>query len=492
MRERWQSGENRCEAGRWAVRQLACGFMTEPSDQQQSASGLERIKERLAPPSIPADDRGRARLVLDTLVLHLHPARIPKRTLKWTYTWGLGGLAGMLLTILVVTGVFLEVNYTPTAPDAYLNVLNLRANVWFGDLLRNVHHWSANLLIIVAVLHLLRVFFTGAHRPPREVNWIFGIVMLLLILGANFTGYLLPWDQLAFWAITVGTSLVSYIPLIGEPLGRLLLGGPEVGAATLLNFYTLHISFIPLSLFALMSLHFWRVRKDGGLTIPRSVGETVEERPERVTTIPHLVRREAIYALAWMAAILVFSILVSAPLEGIANPDLSPNPAKAPWYFLGIQELLLHFHPFVAAIVIPGLAVTGLILLPFTDFETTTVGIYFRSKRGRSLAILSTGLSLVLTSAWVAADEFLLNWTGWLPSWPTLISNGLVPLAAATLVLLALDTWVKDRLGGSGEERVLFLFTFLFVALVVLTAVGIFFRGPGMMLFWPWAMPVTG
>lgn len=458
----------------------------------ETQSSLERMKERLTPPPIPTDDRGRARLVLDTLVLHLHPARVPKKTLRWTYTWGLGGLGAMLLTILVVTGVFLEVNYTPAAPDAYLNILDLRTNVWFGDLLRSIHHWSANLLIIVAVLHLLRVFFTGAHRPPREVNWIFGVIMLLLILGANFTGYLLPWDQLAFWAITVGTSLVSYIPLIGESLGRLLLGGPEVGAATLLNFYTLHISFIPLTLFGLMSLHFWRVRKDGGLTIPRAVGEPVEGRPQRVTTIPYLVRREGIFALAWMAVILVFSIFVSAPLEGIANPDLSPNPAKSPWYFLGIQELLLHFHPFVAAIVIPGLAITGLLVLPFTDVETANVGVYFRSKRGRSLAMIASGLSLLLTAGWVVADEFIIDWTGWLPSWPTIVANGLVPLAVVGLFLLLLDTWVKDGMGGSGEERILFMFTFLFVALVVLTVVGIFFRGPGMALFWPWAMPAAG
>ncbi len=449
------------------------------------------MKERLSPPPLPTDDRGRARLVLDTLILHLHPARIPKRTLRWTYTWGLGGLAGMLIGILVTTGIFLEVRYTPTAPDAYLDILNLRSDVWFGDLLRNIHHWSANLLIVVAVLHLLRVFFTGAHRPPREVNWLFGVAMLLLVLAANFTGYLLPWDQLAFWAITVGTSLVSYLPLIGEPLGRLLLGGPEVGPTTLLNFYTLHISFIPLALFGLMSLHFWRVRKDGGLSLPRRAGEALEGTPERVTTIPHLVRREGIYALVWLAAIVLFSIFVSAPLEGIADPGLSPNPAKAPWYFLGIQELLLHFHPFVAAVVIPGLAVTGLVLLPFTDVDTSSVGIWFRSARGRSIALFSAGLSLLLTSAWVAADEFVIRWTDWLPNWPSILSNGVVPLAAVGLVLLALDTWVRDRLDGNAEERVLFLFVFLFVALLVLTAVGIWFRGPGMELFWPWAMPAA-
>jgi quinol-cytochrome oxidoreductase complex cytochrome b subunit len=461
--------------------------MQGPPDTPQTSLG--RVKERLTPPGLPTDDRGRARLVLDTLILHLHPARIPKRTLRWTYTWGLGGLAAMLLTILIVTGVFLEANYTPAVPDAFLNIQNLQSNVWFGDLVRNIHHWSANLLILVVVLHLLRVFFTGAHRHPREVNWIFGIVMLLLVLAANFTGYLLPWDQLAYWAITVGTSVVSYIPIVGQSLGRLLLGGPEVAAPTLLNFYSLHISFIPLSLFALMSLHFWRVRKDGGLTIPRSINEPPIEKPERVTTIPHLVSKEAINAIGWLTVIVVFSIFVSAPLEGIANPDVSPNPAKAPWYFLGLQELLLHFHPLVAAVIIPGIVLVGMFWLPFADITGNSVGVWFRSVRGRYLAVMATGSSLLLTSSWIVADSLWVDWTGWLPSWPTLISNGLLPLGIVILVLVFVDRWLKVGLGATVESRILFTFTFLFVSLVVLTVVGIFFRGPGMELYWPWDMP---
>ncbi|MCB2224389.1 MAG: cytochrome b N-terminal domain-containing protein [Actinobacteria bacterium] len=429
--------------------------------------------------------------MLDTLVLHLHPARIPAPTLRWTYTWGLGGLAALLLLLLVATGVFLQANYTPAAPDAYLDVLDLRSDVWFGDLIRNIHHWSANLLIVVAVLHLLRVFLTGAYRPPREVNWIFGVLMLLLVLAANFTGYLLPWDQLAFWAITVGTSLLTYIPLVGDRLASLLLGGPEVSGATLLKFYSLHISVIPLSLFALMSLHFWRVRKDGGLTLPRRVDEEPEEKPERVTTIPHLVRREAVWALSWLAAIVVFAAFVAAPLEGIADPAVSPNPAKAPWYFMGVQELLLHFHPFVAAVVVPGIVIGGLLLLPFLDVDSASVGVWFRSRRGRSLAAMAAGLSLALTPAWVLADELVLDWAGLLAGWPAVVANGFVPLTVAVVVLAALDRWVAWSLEGTVEERVLFVVSFLFVALVVLTVIGIFFRGPGMELTWPWAIPAA-
>jgi hypothetical protein len=206
-----------------------------------------------------------------------------------------------------------------------------------------------------------------------------------------------------------------------------------------------------------------------------------------VTTIPHLVRRELAFALVWVAIIFIFAMLVPAPLEGIANPEISPNPAKAPWYFLGIQELLLHFHPVVGAILIPALALGALAFLPFYDLRTQSVGVYFRSWRGRYLALLAAGLGLVLTPAWVALDEFVLDWAGWLPDWPSLITNGIFPLAFILLGLIGMDELVKKQFQANLEERILFLFIFLFTALVVLTIVGIFFRGPGMALVWPWA-----
>lgn len=448
-----------------------------------------RIRRALGPTALPEDDRGRMRMVVDNLALHLHPAKVPDSTLSWTYTWGLGGLSALLITVLGATGVFLQMNYTPSPPQAYMDILTLRSDTWFGDLLRNLHHWSANLLVAAVVLHLLRVFLTGSYRPPRETNWIFGVMMLILVLAANFTGYLLPWDQLAYWAVTVGSSILAYVPLIGNWLSRLLLGGSEVGSATLLNFYSLHISFIPMFLLLLMSLHFWRVRKDGGLTLPRRISEIQPRVINRVTTIPHLVRRELVYALVWIAALFMIAMLVPAPLEGIANPEVSPNPAKAPWYFMGIQELLLHFHPFIGAVVIPGLALAGLFMLPFIDYSGKTTGVYFRSLRGRPLALIALGFGLILTPSWVLLDEFILDWTAWLPGWPTMISGGIVPLALAGLGLLVLDEFIKRKTNATFEERILFLAIFLFTALMVLTVIGVYFRGPGMELYWPWQVP---
>ena len=451
---------------------------------------FERMRNKLTPEGVPSDDRGRMRMVMDSLILHIHPAKVEVTSMKWTYTWGLGGLAGLLMTLLGLTGIVLLNNYTPSAPQAYLDILEINSNVWFGALIRNIHHWSANLLIVVAVLHLVRVFVTGSYRPPRELNWLIGVAMLLLVLGANFTGYLLPWDQLAYWAITVGTSIISYVPLIGQWLSQLILGGPEVGANTLLNFYSMHISFIPLAIFGLMSYHFWRVRKDGGLTIPKSSKQTEDVKPERVTTIPHLVNREMIFAIGWTAALLLFSMLVPAPLEGIANPALSPNPAKAPWYFMGLQELLLHFHPLVGAIVLPSLAILGIFLLPFFDINLNSVGVYFRSQRGRSLTLLAIGIALVATPIWVLLDEYVLNWNAWLPAWDMLISNGLIPLAVVLLPLIYLDDLIHKTFHADTEERVLFIAAFLFTAFIVLTIIGIFFRGPGMSLYFPWNMPI--
>jgi quinol-cytochrome oxidoreductase complex cytochrome b subunit len=281
------------------------------------------------------------------------------------------------------------------------------------------------------------------------------------------------------------------VPFIGQWLTQLVLGGPEVGANTLLNFYSMHISFIPLAIFGLMSYHFWRVRKDGGLTVPKSSKQTEDLKPERVTTIPHLVHREFIFALAWTSVLLTFAMLVPAPLEGIANPALSPNPAKAPWYFMGLQELLLHFHPLVGAIVIPSLAIIGIFTLPFFDLNPKSVGVYFRSHRGRSLTLLAIGIALIATPVWVLLDEYVLNWTLWLPAWNTLLSNGLIPLAVILLPLVLLDGWIHKSFQADTEERVLFIASFLFTAFIILTVIGIFFRGPGMSLYSPWNMPIV-
>lgn len=446
----------------------------------------QRVAESIQRDDLPLqDDRSRMKFVMNNLVLHIHPSKVAAPTLKFTYTWGLGGLAILLMTILAVTGVMLMFVYTPTPDQAYNDMLRLQTDVSFGQLIRNLHHWSGNLMVVVAFLHMLRVFFTGGFRPPREFNWVLGIGLLLLVVAANFTGYLLPWDQLAYWAVTVGTSLLDYIPVIGPATSRLILGGPEVSGATLTNFYGLHVAIIPLTMFFLISFHIWRVRKDT-LSIPRNLGEGRPARIEKVTTLPHLVSIELVFALVMIALILLWAVWIDAPLEEAANPDHSPNPAKAAWYFMGLQELLLHFHPVFGAIVVPGLALVALASLPYLRFDTDSEGVWFRSRRGRFTAAIGALVGLIATPVLVVLDEYVVDLPALLPSLPTIISNGWVPLAILLLMLVLYYSGIRRVFRASACEARQSVFTLLVVAFVVLTVIGVAFRGEGMALMWPW------
>lgn len=214
---------------------------------------------------MPDNPLDRSLVMTTNIFFHLHPVKVNLKSLKATYSLGLGIITAFLFLSLTVTGVLLMFYYVPTIERAYVNITVLQTQVPFGQLLRNLHRWGAHLMVLAAVLHMARVFYTGAYKPPREFNWVVGVVLLILTLGASFTGYLLPWDQLSFWAITVGTSIASYEPMMGATVKKILLGGPEVGQEALTRFYALHIMVIPAILFLLISLHIWRVRKDGGL-----------------------------------------------------------------------------------------------------------------------------------------------------------------------------------------------------------------------------------
>jgi quinol-cytochrome oxidoreductase complex cytochrome b subunit len=318
-----------------------------------------------------------------------------------------------------------------------------------------------------------------------EFNWVLGIVLLLLVVAANFTGYLLPWDQLAYWAVTVGTSLLDYVPVIGEPLSRLILGGPEVSGATLTNFYGLHVAVIPLIMMGIISFHIWRVRKDT-LSIPRDAGEELPTRIEKVTTLPHLVSREFVFALVMIGGIVLWASWVDAPLEEAANPDHSPNPAKAAWYFMGLQELLLHFHPVFGAIVVPGLALAGLASIPYWRFDTDAEGVWFRSHKGRRTAVAGLLSGLIMTPLLVLLDEYAVNLPELLPSLPTIISNGWVPLAILLLLVVLYYAGIRRIFRASACEARQSVVTLLVTAFIVLTVIGIAFRGEGMALMWPW------
>ena len=216
--------------------------------------------------------RDRALAMMNNVLYHLHPVKIKRHGLKLTYTFCLGGLSFFLFVLLTITGIYLMFFYRPSADiggaQAYIDMLNIRNTVFFGDLVRNIHRWAAHLMVFTVSLHMARVFYTGAYKPPREFNWVVGVILLFLTLGLSFTGYLLPWDQLSIWAVTVGTNLAGYSPLIANQVRFLLLGGLEVGPATLLRWYVLHVLALPFVLVLFLAVHFWRIRKDGGISGP--------------------------------------------------------------------------------------------------------------------------------------------------------------------------------------------------------------------------------
>ena len=213
----------------------------------------------------PDNPLDRSLIMTTNIFFHLHPVRVNKKSIRAAYSLGLGVITTVMFIMHVLVGLGPAPCYVPSTEQAYFDIIILQTKVPFGQLIRNMHRWGAHLMVLSAVLHMVRVFYTGAYKPPREFNWVIGVFLLILTLAGSFTGYLLPWDQLSYWAITVGTSVASYEPLMGKMIKKILLGGPEVGQAALTRFYSLHILVVPAVIFLLIAIHIWRVRKDGGL-----------------------------------------------------------------------------------------------------------------------------------------------------------------------------------------------------------------------------------
>src|ERR1017187_6777001 len=365
---------------------------------------------------LPSTDLERSSTSFTNFFLHIHPVKVNRNTLRPAYTLGLGLISLFLFLILVVTGVLLMFYYVPSTTQAYDRMLDLRGTVAFGIFLRNMHRWSAHGMVAIVFLHMCRVFLTGAYKKPREFNWVLGVLLLLVTLFLSFTGYLLPWDQLAFWAITVGTSIAGYAPLIGKQMQFVLLGDTTVGQEALLRFYVLHVAVLPVVLVLLVAIHFWRIRKDGGLSRPEApqaetgavapvagvVRMSLEPAKKRVYGLqgfvrgpftkvgnvpddsvyawPNLLLSELFVFVLTVSLILLVSLAFNAPLEEPVNVMHPPNPAKAPWYFLGLQEMV-SYSAFWGGIGVPGLMVGLLLIVPYIDRGTKGVGRWFAKER---------------------------------------------------------------------------------------------------------------
>ena len=401
----------------------------------------------------PNNDVDRSEIVFKNFFLHFHPVKCHKSSIDFWKTLGLGTISFSLFLLLSFTGIVLMFYYIPAEDRAYEIMKDWQDTTPFAQMFRNMHRWGAQMMVMFVMLHMSRVFYTGAYKGERRFNWVIGVILLVLTLLLSFTGYLLPWDQLAYWAITVGANIAGYapgIPGMEHNINRvMLLASTDVGQDALIRFYVLHVALLPVVTGTLIGVHFWRIRKDGGLArqpdkirpdpfrvvqrsdtkesfapgikktyglmeLVRGTSPTVNSGPNNyIFTWPHLLRAEVVAFLFTCVLILGLSFL-DAPLEEPANPIKPPNPSKAPWYFLGLQELVA-YDAFWGGVGIPGLIVLGLIVIPYFDRNPKGEGVWF--DRSRYFAIFlwtafmtSQGILIIIGTYFRGA-----NW-GWI--WP--------------------------------------------------------------------------
>ena len=333
----------------------------------------------------------------------------------WLYT--LGSVTLFLLIVQVTTGIFMAMSYAPTPDHAYDSVRYLTEEAPFGWLLRGLHVWGASAMLVVVLLHLLRTFFTGAYKFPRELTWLSGVVLLLFVIGFGFTGYLLPWNQRSYWATEVGTRIAAQAPLLGPTIARVLRGGEEIGAQTLTRFYAVHVLLLPALIVALLGLHLFLVLRQG-ISAPPSRGETTplgsdshEERSQALARyhhqkeagesfFPYTLAKDIAVVLIVLGVLFALAVFLPPEVGELADPtDTTFNP-RPEWYFLFLFQLLKYFPgrlEAVVAIVLPSLGIATLLALPFFD----------RSRRRHPLdRPLATGLAVgcvVLVSALTVA-----------------------------------------------------------------------------------------
>jgi quinol-cytochrome oxidoreductase complex cytochrome b subunit len=384
-------------------------------------------------------DRDRASAHWSNFLLHIYPVKMRRERASFRWSWFLGVTSLVLFGSLIASGVYLMFFYVPSPANAYGDILFLQTSVAFGQFIRNIHRWSAHLMVLAVAAHMAKMFYRGAYKTPREFNWVVGVVLLVLTLLLSFTGYLLPWDQLAYWAVTVGTSMADFVPFIGDTVRAMLLGGTEVGAQTLLRFYVLHVAVLPAALIGLLMLHLWRWRKDSMLDFEAEPVEvTMEPAPvpagdqrilgfvegsppvgdrkvpaeeDTVMVWPHVLIRHGVAALTVMVTVLLIALLFNAPLDAMANPTVTPNPEKAPWYFAALQELLFRFHPLIAGVLVPTAIIIGLVALAYVDRNPSI------QLKHRKVAVATFTIFMVV---WIALTVigFAFRGPNWSWVWP--------------------------------------------------------------------------
>ena len=449
--------------------------------------------------------------------LHFHAAKVNPSVLNPAYTFGLGFILASLFLIMIMTGLILMIYYTPTVENAYDSVKDIVFVVPGGRYIRNIHRWAAHGMVLVALLHLLRTFFTGAYFGKRKLNWIIGVGIMVVVLFMNFSGYLLPWDQLAYWAVTIGSNIAASFRELTDLLGitsfidiggflkKLLIGGDSVGQPALTRFFMFHVIFLPLTLLIMTGWHFWRIRKDGGLTSPQvlnsssprvfesaslqisnGVNETQDpftrENDPKLFSWPLIMWIELAVLMFVIIAVIAMAIMFDAPLREQANPQFSENPAKAPWYFLGIQELI-SYSAFAGGILIPLLFIAFLVSIPFVDNEEKYSGIWFSGNRGKKLM----ASSFVFSAAISVAMIFIVVKFGWLREWIGNISGFILlifnPATISAFLFIIWSVLIRNKTGSTRMAGIA-LFTCAITGLIIYTVTGVWFRGPDWEFYW--------
>lgn len=490
----------------------------------------KNLRKSIVRHGIAETSRARAQTVFSNIFLHIHSVKVHRFSLRWNYTFGLGIMSAGSFFTLTVTGLLLMIYYEPSTLHAYNSMKDIMYIVPSGRLVRNVHRWAAHLMVICVFLHMARVFYTGSYKRGREFNWLVGLALLVLTLALSFTGYLLPWDQLAYWAVTIGTNIASSPQEVTDALGitekidigamqkHLLLGSDQIGNGALVRFYFLHCIFLPMILIVFLAVHVWRVRKDGGLSRPDDIdpklltgipkNEMAEKtfaaqpaktyslvamvkgvRPssagapeETVDAMPHAFVREFTAFMLILAVNLVLAYFSDAPLKEPANPVVPENPAKAPWYFLGLQELV-SYSAFMGGIGIPTLALIGLGLIPYLDRDRSGIGKWFENEAGRRVAVWSVVFS---TIACVAMLALTINF-GWLRNWfPDIPQIVITFINPGTLLALLFACWSLMIIKQMDSIRIgaIALFTCFFISFIILTYFATIHRGPNWEFYW--------
>ncbi len=346
----------------------------------------------------------------EAFLLHIKPTYYHESVTRFTHTFRLGLLSTYLFFLETITGIYLMIWYAPSPERAYTDMIRLLSNVPFGQFMRDLHRLGAEVMVAIVTAHMVRTYLTGSYKAPRQFTWFTGVILLVLTLFLSFSGYLLPWDQLAFWAVTIGTSMAEAVPpqVVGETVNLLARGAPDIGANGLLRFYLLHVLFLPLILFLFFFVHYYKV-VHFGISLPANEEEVGQDTANKVPAdrrvyfLPDVMLDEASFLIGFTTLLVLATVFFfQAPLESIANPQSTPLHTVAPWYFYWLQGMLKIADKMIAGVILPGVLLVLLMLIPYLDPNPS------RRVRDRKVAIISgivAGVVMIIWS-WMGTPQY--------------------------------------------------------------------------------------